>query len=101
MCPNPPKVRRISPQDGHEIKLGGDTDEGGGGAIPPRGPRHGCGYGETEWSNPRHPIIMDTPTMAQRCGSEATEEVWVFLSPATGFTLTGEREPLRPYIQVG
>jgi hypothetical protein len=61
MCPNPPDAARIAPGSGHEIKLGGDTGEGCGGAIPPRSPRHGRGDGETEVSNPRHPITMDLP----------------------------------------
>ena len=71
LCPNPPKAIRIAPDGGHEIKLGGDTGEGCGGAIPPRCPRHGRGHGETEVSNPRHPIIMDLPTMAKRERDEA------------------------------
>jgi hypothetical protein len=71
MCPNPPDGIRIAPDHGHEIKLGGDTGEGCGRAIRPRSPRHGRCYGETELSNPRHPISIGTPTMARRCGSKA------------------------------
>src|SRR5918995_829618 len=59
MCPNPPDALRITPESGHEIKLGGDTGEGCGRALLPRSPRHGRCYGETEMSNPRHPIITD------------------------------------------
>ena len=71
-CPNPPEAARIAPGGGHEIKLDGDTGEGCGGAIPPRGPRHGRCYGETVLSNPRHPITYDTPiTMAKGCGDKA------------------------------
>jgi hypothetical protein len=72
MCPNPPDADRIAPVSGHEIKLGGDTGEGCGGAIPPRCPRHGRGHGETVLSNLRHPINIYTPTMAKRCGNEAS-----------------------------
>jgi hypothetical protein len=48
LCPDPPDAIGIAPYGGHEIKLGGNTGEGCGGAIPPRGPRHGRGHGETE-----------------------------------------------------
>jgi hypothetical protein len=71
MCPDPPEAIRIALGRGHETKLGGDTGEGCGGAIPPRSPRHGRCYGETVMSNPRHPINISTPTMARRCGNEA------------------------------
>jgi hypothetical protein len=40
-CPAPPEAMRIAPHGGHESKLGGDMGEGGGGATPPRSPRHG------------------------------------------------------------
>jgi hypothetical protein len=74
--PNPPDALRIALQSGHEIKRGGDMGEGCGRAIRPRGPRHGRGDGETEMSNPRHPISMYTPTMARRCGNEAGNSPW-------------------------
>src|SRR5687768_3829433 len=87
-CPNPPNARRIAPHSGHEIKLGGDTGEGCGGAIPPKGPRHGRGHGETDLSNLRHPISMDTPiTMAKGCGNEAGRGTALLPAPQPEFLL--------------
>jgi hypothetical protein len=84
MCPNPPEAVRIALHSGHEIKLGGDTGEGCGGAIPPRCPRHGRGHGETGLSNLRHPITHDTPiTMAKGCGNEADADDSRSTCPAT------------------
>ena len=76
LCPDPPEAVRIAPHSGHEIKLGGDTGEGCGRAILPRGPRHGRCYGETGMSNPRHPIRHDTPiTIAKGCGNEMRRRI--------------------------
>jgi hypothetical protein len=79
----------------------GDTGEGCGEATPPRSPRHGRCYGETELPNPRHPISMDTPTMARRCGNEAGTEMYICSCPATAVDFAGEREPSGPYIPRG
>jgi hypothetical protein len=52
-------------------------------------------------SNPRHPISIDTPTMARRCGSKAGGNGILPSHPATERVTSGEREPTRPYIQLG